>query len=271
MPQTASSTTENFRRPVFSVVMPAYNADHDIERAIKSVQTQTFENLELIVVDDCSQDNTVLIVKSIADADLRIKLIRQPFNQGVAATRNTAIAAAKGRYIGFLDSDDEWLPSMLENIHQEFQNGHNAIHSGYFRVSNGKVTSTVYAKTASFKKFFFWNPVGNLTGFYDLDRLGRVFQKTIPHEDYLMWFEVTKKAGQIHAIKLPLARYTVSANSLSGNKKRAAIWHWNLLRKNMSLNVISAAFCFVVYAIRAVALRLSEKVKMKNSTHSTQQ
>jgi len=102
----------NNSSPTFSVIIPTYNRAHIIARAVKSVLLQSFQNFEIIVVDDGSTDNTENIVKSIGDE--RIIYFKHEKNKGQNAALNTALLAAKGNYIAFLDSDDEWLPTMLE-------------------------------------------------------------------------------------------------------------------------------------------------------------
>jgi len=94
-----------------SVIMPTYNGEKTIQRAIKSVLNQSYKNLEVIVVDDCSQDNTVMVVNSIKDR--RIKLIRHNENRNGSAARNTGIKESRGKYIAFLDDDDEWLKEKI--------------------------------------------------------------------------------------------------------------------------------------------------------------
>jgi GT2 family glycosyltransferase len=97
--------------PEFSVVIPAFNAEATIASSVASVLSQTYPDLEVVVVDDGSSDKTAAVVARIADA--RVRLVPQP-NRGVSAARNAGIAAARGRYVSFLDSDDLWLPSYLE-------------------------------------------------------------------------------------------------------------------------------------------------------------
>jgi len=99
--------------PLISVIIPAYNADRFIGEAISSAQTQTYPNVEIVVVDDGSTDRTHLLVEQIADEDSRVRLVRQS-NQGVAAARNRAIAESEGAYIAPLDADDFWFPQKLE-------------------------------------------------------------------------------------------------------------------------------------------------------------
>jgi glycosyltransferase involved in cell wall biosynthesis len=99
------------RIPVVSVIIPTYNRAHSIGKSIKSILTQSYQNFEIIVVDDRSTDNTEEIVKSFNDP--RIKYIKHQHNSGAAVARNTGMENSSGRYIAFLDSDDEWLPQKL--------------------------------------------------------------------------------------------------------------------------------------------------------------
>lgn len=101
-----------------SVIIPTYNRGHLITRAVKSVLDQDYRNLEVIIVDDCSTDNTEEVVQSLNDA--RIKFIKHTHNKGANAARNTGIKAANGDYIAFQDSDDEWMPEKLSKQMQIF-------------------------------------------------------------------------------------------------------------------------------------------------------
>ena len=97
-----------------SVVMPAYNAEKYIRGAVASVLSQTYPSWELVIVDDCSSDDTPALLDSLAEVDKRVRVIHARENAGVAAARNAAIAAASGSHIAFLDSDDGWHPRKLE-------------------------------------------------------------------------------------------------------------------------------------------------------------
>ena len=100
--------------PTVSVIIPTYNRAHLVGRAIQSVLNQTYQDFELIIIDDSSTDNTEDIIKEFQKKDERIKYIRHDKNKGGSAARNTGIKVAKGEYIAFLDCDDEWLPEKLE-------------------------------------------------------------------------------------------------------------------------------------------------------------
>ena len=101
------------KRELVSIVMPLYNCAALVEASIASVQAQTYENWELLVVDDCSTDGSYGVVETMAQADFRIRLLQNKENSGAAVSRNYALAEAKGRWIAFLDSDDLWLPEKL--------------------------------------------------------------------------------------------------------------------------------------------------------------
>ena len=97
-----------------SIIMPSYKCGKFIEESIKSVQSQTYQNWELIIVDDCSGAGTISIVQKIQLEEQRIRLYQNDYNSGAAISRNVALREAKGRWIAFLDSDDLWEPTKLE-------------------------------------------------------------------------------------------------------------------------------------------------------------
>jgi len=106
--------TKNDIQPLVSIITPLYNAAPFIAQTIASIQAQTYQNWEQIIVDDCSTDNSVDIVRALAALDDRIKLITLSRNSGAAHTRNIATEAAQGKFIAFLDSDDLWHAEKLQ-------------------------------------------------------------------------------------------------------------------------------------------------------------
>ena len=104
----------NHATPLVSVIMPAYNAEPFIEEAIASVIAQTVADWELIVIDDCSTDDTVQIVSAFVRQDPRIQLLTNASNMGVAKTRNRGLDLCRGQYVAFIDSDDVWHSHKLE-------------------------------------------------------------------------------------------------------------------------------------------------------------
>lgn len=128
--------------PLVSVVIPTYNREHLLPQAIQSVLEQTYQNLEIIVVDDGSTDNTREIMKSFVNSDPRIKYFRHETNKGGGAARNSGIINSQGSYIAFLDSDCQWLPNKLEKQLEIFEKSDSrlgAVGGGTINISGDKI------------------------------------------------------------------------------------------------------------------------------------
>jgi len=130
------------KNPTVSVIIPTYNRAHLIGRAIQSILNQTYQDFEVIVVDDGSIDSTEEVIKEFQEHDKRIKYIRHEKNRGGAAARNTGIKVARGEYIAFQDSDDEWLPEKLErqmDIFQDLSKEIAVVYTDVFKIERGKI------------------------------------------------------------------------------------------------------------------------------------
>lgn len=241
-----------------SIIMPAFNAAGTLPESLTSVCQQDHPYWELLVIDDGSSDNTVELVTEYARTDPRIKLIRQPSNQGVAAARNAGIAAAQGRYIAFLDSDDLWLPQKLSlQLKAMHENQALVSMTAYYRFQQipkwqGTTTPPRWVDYANLLK---GNAIGNLTGMYDCHAIGKVYQRTVRHEDYLMWLEVVRKAGRAYGLQEVLAAYRVSAASLSGNKIKSLQWTWQIYRRHLKLSVVQSSYLIIHYIVKAILKR----------------
>jgi len=238
--------------PLVSIITPAFNSVAFIGDTIKSVQDQAYQNWEMIIVDDCSEDNTCQIVEQFAKTDSRIRLIRHPQNMGPARSRNTAIETAKGRYIAFLDSDDIWLPTKLAE-QTDFMGKHECAVSctAYKKIDeNGKIISSlieVSAKT-NYQKLLFSNVIGNLTTMYDVEKLGKVYLPLVKHEDYGLWLTILKMGYEAYGLNECLALYRVRTNSVSGDKMKAASYQWKIYRELEKLPLRKSISYFVRYA-----------------------
>jgi len=257
------TTTERGANPTadarVSVVMPVYNAGRTVQASIQSVLAQSHPELELLVVDDCSQDDSWALIERTAASDSRVVALRLPCNGGVAEARNAGIAAASGTYIAFLDSDDWWHPRKLE------------IQLAYVRESMAKVSYTAYQRVdedgqplstvrppamVRYADMLKSNHIGNLTGLYERS-LGDARFQQVGHEDYVFWLQMVRRAGwagcALHPE--PLAFYRVRAGSLSGDKFKAVRWQWNIYRRIERLAWPSACRYLLYYLGNALAKR----------------
>ncbi|MHA6612414.1 glycosyltransferase family 2 protein [Photobacterium damselae] len=243
-----------------SIIMPAYNASLTIKDSITSVIEQTYSNWELIIINDCSNDDTLLKIESFTDE--RITVVNNEKNIGVALSRNVGIKRASGRFIAFLDSDDMWLPEKLKIQINELTNNDYAVccHSGFYRIDeNSNIIGEVQAVSlVNARKQRYGNFIGNLTGVIDTVKLGYIpSQKSIKHEDYLMWYEVLNSNEDYFysvGIMQPLAKYRVH-HSLSSNKFKSMYWHWLVIRNEMKLNYIKSMYYFLGYIYNATKKR----------------
>lgn len=244
-----------------SVIMPARNAAMTIGESINSVIAQTYGNWELVVVDDCSTDNTVEIVEAFRAKDKRIKLFHTGKSEGKPyMPKNLGIKSAQGRFIAFLDSDDRWLPEKLERQLPLFEDKDVAIvFSNYKKFSDGTGTSETdkqrIVKSASVVRYsnaVYGNPIGNLTAVYDTSKTGKMYFADAGHEDYILWLMILKNGFKALNTNTVEAEYRVRPNSVSSHKDKAAKWTWNIYRNILGMNLFRASFCFLSYTIKAI-------------------
>ena len=178
--------------PLVSIITPCYNAAPFISQAIESVLAQSFGDWEMIIVDDCSSDDSLSIIQKYARIDSRIRYLRTDKPSGSPTLpRNMGIKEAKGRYIAFLDSDDIWLPNKLSDQLKVFEKSEVAIvFSNYEKVSLGgeRCGREVIAPCeVDYRLLLKGNCIGCLTAMYDSALTGKIFFKEIGHEDYVCW------------------------------------------------------------------------------------
>lgn len=241
-----------------SIIMPLYNAERFIGEAIESALNQSYENFELLIVDDKSTDSSVTMVKKYMQEDKRIKLFRQDVNSGPTKARNKAIKEAQGRYIAFLDSDDIWLPQKLE-IQVAFmkENTLYLTYSAYETIDEfTNIINTRKIKTPiSYEDMLKSNYIGNLTGIYDVDFFGKVYMEELGHEDYVMWLELIKRVPFTKGEEQSLAQYRILRHSISSNKIQAFGWQWKIYREIEKLNLYKSCYYFGHYVYNALKKR----------------
>lgn len=244
---------------IVSIIMPAHNAVKTITKSIESVLAQTYRDWELLVIDDCSTDDTISVVIAYAKKDRRIKLLKTDKSVGKPFyPRNVGIENAKGRYIAFLDSDDIWLPSKLENQIPLFEEKNISIVFSFYEKFTSEQSDNVkcrIVKSPSFvtyKSALYGNPIGNLTGMYDTKKVGKIFYEDLGHEDYVLWLMILKKGFIAKNTNTVEARYRVTEKSVSSNKFKAASWTWIIYRKKLGLNFVKSLFCYSIYMIKGI-------------------
>nr|WP_297456517.1 glycosyltransferase family 2 protein [uncultured Halomonas sp.] len=238
--------------PMISVIMPAFNSERFIVSSIESVQRQSFPDWELVIVDDCSTDQSFSIIEEMSQADSRIKLLRLDANGGAAVARNAGIQHAQGRYIAFLDSDDTWLPYKLERQLEFIRHKKAAfVFSAYRKVDDkGNDLGIVgVPEKVTYHKLLKSCVIGCLTVMYDTHALGKVEMPLIrKRQDFGLWLRLLKRADYAYGQNEVLAEYTVRVDSISFNKKSAASYQWKLYREVERLSLLQSCYYFAHYA-----------------------
>jgi len=238
--------------------MPAYNAAAYLTAAVESVINQSWPQWELLLVDDASTDDTLAIARGLARRDSRVRVLQQSRNGGVAAARNRALAEAAGSHIAFLDSDDLWLPEKLESQLRFMEStGCPLCYSAYRRMDEqGRDLGTVRPPpVVNYETMLRSNFIGNLTGIYDAEVLGKQWFSDFRHEDYIAWLELIKRAGEARGLQEPLAYYRVYTGSASSNKFRAIAWQWRIYRHSQALGLLRSSKYMIYYAFYAILKR----------------
>lgn len=230
-----------------SIIMPSYNTAEFIAESIQSVLAQSYKDWELLIVDDCSTDNTDEVVKPYL-SDERIIYLKNEKNSGAAVSRNRALREAKGKWIAFLDSDDLWMPDKLsKQINFMEEHGYSFTYTNYVEINTeGKkngVTVTGPKRVTKTGMFNYCWP-GCLTVMYDAEKVGLIQIADIKkNNDYAMWLKVCKKAD-CYLLDEELALYrrgrqgSISTHSI----KKLISWHYKLHKEAEGQNSLIALF-----------------------------
>lgn len=250
-----------------SVIMPAFNAAEYITETIFSVQRQTHEEWELLVVDDASTDNTSEVVTALQKEDERIKYYSLPANQGAGFARNIGIKAATGDFIAFLDADDLWKPEKLEKQLRLMQEEHvDVCYSSYELIDkegrglNKVIQAPGYLPFNKLKKA---NYIGNLTGIYNASTLGKIYCPLIrKRQDWGLWLLAVEKAGHARGIQESLALYRKRPNSISGNKLEMLQYNYRVYRKVLGYNPAKSLFWMLLFLWEQLVVKARRKTDL---------
>lgn len=242
-------------KPMVSIITPTYNAESFIIDTIESVLSQSYSDWEMIVIDDHSTDHTVEVVKKMIKQDQRIRLIERTKNEGPARTRNAGLREAIGRYIAFLDSDDQWLPEKLAT-QVAFMESTDASFSytSYNRVqiyADGRkeIKPVIVPEMVTYKQLLKKNVIGCLTVMIDQKQTGQIQMVDMrSRQDYALWLELTRRGFKAVGIPETLANYRVRVDSISSNKLKMAKQNWRVYRDVEKLSLPVAIWYFIHYA-----------------------
>lgn len=248
-----------------SVIMPSYNTANYISESINSVIKQTYKNWELIIVDDCSNDNTDEVVNSFLK-DERIKYFKNERNSGAAISRNKALREAKGRWIAFLDSDDLWVPEKLKKqISFMEKNNYSFSYTFYEEIdeigNNLNIRVLGPKKITKFGMYNYCWP-GCLTVMYDANKIGLIQIEDIKkNNDYAMWLKIIKETN-CYLYPYSLAFYRKRVGSISNHSYVKLIkWHYKLFKETDNQNIFNS----LIFTIRNLFFGFVKKIKYVRS------
>lgn len=239
------------------IIIPAYNSESTIKQCIESVLDQTHKEIFAHIINNNSQDRTAKIIEEYSSRFPKKILTYHEKTPGVAFARNLGIRNSKGRFLCFLDSDD-WLTNESVAHRVDFLESSQALLTyGRYRKTDGFNEKIIIPPDQlNLSDLLKTNHIGNLTGMYNQEVLGRFFQKPIGHEDYEMWLNIIKNSK--NALATPnyiLGNYRVSKKSLSSNKIKAAKWHYNII-KNFENNYIRRIYLIINYLTNGIKKKI---------------
>jgi teichuronic acid biosynthesis glycosyltransferase TuaG len=239
-----------------SIITPAYRAEAVIAATIASVQAQSHSEWELLITEDCGLDRTRETVRRLAAADRRIKLLEPDRNGGPAAARNFSLAAARGRWVAFLDSDDIWLPRKLERqlaFHRDHPDA--VISFTGFRRINADASQTgrfigVPARM-QYRTLLGNTAIATSTVLVDRDLSGDFRMQKTYYDDFACWLALLRSGGVAVGLNEDLMRYRVMEASVSRDKRNSAREVWRAYRNIEELGPIASTWYFAQYSARA--------------------
>ncbi len=245
--------------PLVSVIIPTFNSEKYISDTIISVQNQTYQNWEMLLVDDGSTDETQTIITSFL-TDKRIQFYPLEKNSGTGVARNLGVSKAAGKYISFLDADDLWKSDKLEKQINFMQKQNLPFTFSFYDCIDEQGNSLNKRIEAplnlSYCQLFFCNYVGNLTGIYDVDYFGKISISSIrKRQDWMHWLTILKKIKTAKPVPESLALYRVRDNSLSTSKTALIQYNYAVYRQFHGYNVVVSGFCMIGFLFTQLAIK----------------
>jgi teichuronic acid biosynthesis glycosyltransferase TuaG len=251
-----------FVKDLVSVITPVYNAENFLTKTLRSVINQTYKNIEIILVDDCSKDNSAEIVNRFITDKTSIVYHLQDMNRGAGAARNKALELAKGQYVAFLDSDDVWLPQKIErqiSLMKEKKIGFSYTAIEMIDENGKKIKSKRNIKETCDYKYLLRNTIiATSSVVVDRNILGD-FRMPLRRggQDYATWLMVLRNGEIAYGINDVLCQYRVASGSLSSNKFKSIKQVWEIQTQDENIGEIKVIFhvcCFVINSLKKYLL-----------------
>ncbi len=235
-----------------SIIIPVYNTALFLRRAVESALKQSYRNIEIIIVNDASTDDSISIAKEIEKYDNRILLIDQKENKGVANSRNIGIAIATGSYISFLDSDDFWHQEKIERQLDFMKNNNSSIScTGYSVIDerNNVIGKLIPPVKSDYFDFLKRCTAGCSTVMYHVGSIKKRYFPVCGHEDYALWLNILKEKYQFDGIQNILSFYTKREKSVSYNKFKNLNYFWYIYRVQEKYSFLRSIFFIARYSL----------------------
>lgn len=231
--------------------MPAWCAARTLPESVASVTGQSFGAWELLIVDDASTDDTFACAEALAAADPRIRVMRHAVNRGAAEARNTALKAARGRYVACLDADDLWLPDKLTRQLAFMTQTGAALSCTGFHVQRGNRQQVVTVPERFDRaELLKGNVIGCLTAMWDAERLGHMrFPPIRRRQDYALWLAMLAEVPRAHGLNEPLAIHRRQPRSLSGGLWRRLTGTWSVYREVEGMGPLRSTWALMRHSL----------------------
>ena len=247
-----------------SIIVPVYGAADFIKETIEMVRQQTYTDWELVLVEDCSKDNTKEVLQNLEKEfqDERIKVIYKEHNEGAAKARNTGLDMVNTRYVAFLDADDVWFSDKLEK-EMAFMKAHDAgfVFTAYeFGDEDAKGTGKLVKVplTLNYNQALSRTIIFTSTVLFDTEKIDKtyLYMPNVPSEDSATWWRILREGHLAYGLNEVTTIYRRPKKSLSSDKGEAIKRIWFLYRDMEKLSLPKSCVCFVGWAIRATLRRL---------------
>lgn len=237
-----------------SVIMPTYNAELTVSRSVESILNQSYRNFELLIIDDNSEDSTLEILSRYEKNDERISIFPLKKNTGAGLARNLGLDNARGRYIAFCDSDDEWLPRKLELQLAHMKSKRLSVSWTSYDVynSNNEFLRRIHSQLiVGYNELLYENKIGMLTAVFDSHIHGHLrFNSLRKRQDWLFWLQLFRDNPKAEGLLEVLAIYNITEGSLSSKKSNLIKYTWRVYYLGLNYGIIRSCYTTLIFLIK---------------------